>query len=71
MGEAPEGLEASGEVVGVDEVLQVRSQPVMGVVEVAFDGRVFDGAVHSFDRSGRRRIPRRAPKRALEPPGRP
>jgi hypothetical protein len=48
-GEAFEGLEASGEVVGVDEVLQVGSQLVMGLVELAFDSCVLDGAVHSFD----------------------
>ena len=47
--EASDGFEASGEVVGIDEVLQVRSQLVVGLVEVAFDGRVLDGAVHSFD----------------------
>jgi hypothetical protein len=29
--------------------LQVGSQLVVGLVEVAFDGRVLDGAVHSFD----------------------
>jgi hypothetical protein len=29
--------------------LQVCSQLVVGLVEVAFDGRVLDGAVHSFD----------------------
>ncbi len=48
-GEAPEGFEPSGEVVGVDEVLQVGSQLVVGFVEVAFDSRVLDSAVHSFD----------------------
>ena len=48
-GETSEGLEASGEVVGVDEVAQVRSQLVVSFVEVAFDGRILDGAVHSFD----------------------
>jgi hypothetical protein len=35
-----EGLEALGEVVGVDEVAQVGSQLVMGFVEVSFDGCV-------------------------------
>ena len=40
---------ASGEVIGVDEVAHVGSQPLMGLIEVAFDGRVFDGAVHSLD----------------------
>ena len=49
MGEAPEGFEPPGEVVGVDEVLQVGSQLVVGLVEVAFDSRVLDRAVHSFD----------------------
>src|SRR5271154_967907 len=48
-GEAPEGFEPSGEVVGVDEVLQVGAQLVVGLVEAAFDSRVLDGAVHSFD----------------------
>src|ERR1700722_7888348 len=38
-----------GEVVGVDEVLQVGSQLVVGLVEVAFDSRVLRRAVHSFD----------------------
>jgi hypothetical protein len=48
-GEAPEGFEPPGEVVGVDEVLQMGSQLVVGVIEVAFDSRVLDGAVHSFE----------------------
>ena len=48
-GLAPEGFEPPGEVVGVDEVLQVGSQLVVGLVEVAFDGGVLEGAVHSFD----------------------
>jgi hypothetical protein len=48
-GEAFEGLEASGEVIGVDEVAQMRSQLIVGFVEVAFDGGVLDSAVHSFD----------------------
>ena len=39
----------SGEVVGVDEVAQVDAQLVVGLVEVAFDCRVLDSAVHSFD----------------------
>ena len=51
MGEASESFEASGEVVSVDEITQVRSQLVVGLVEVAFDGRVLDGAVHSLDLS--------------------
>jgi len=48
-GEASEGLEASGEVIGVDEVAQMNSQLVVGFVEVAFDGRILDGAVHPLD----------------------
>jgi hypothetical protein len=34
-GEASESLEASGEVIGVDESAQVGSQLVVGLVEVA------------------------------------
>ena len=41
----PRGLEASGEVIGADELAQMGSQLIVGFVEVAFDGRVFDGAV--------------------------
>ena len=48
-GEASEGLEPSGEVIGVDEVAQMSSQLIVGFVEVACDGRIFDGAVHPFD----------------------
>ena len=42
-------LEASSEVVGVDEVAQMGAQQVVRLVEVAFDGCVLDGAVHAFD----------------------
>ena len=42
-------LEASSEVVGVDEVAQMGAQLVVRLVEVAFDGCVLDGAVHAFD----------------------
>jgi hypothetical protein len=42
-GEGSEGLEVSGEVIGVDEVAEVSSQLLMGFIEVAFDGRLFDG----------------------------
>jgi hypothetical protein len=38
-----------GEVIGVDEVAQMNSQLIVGLVEVAFDGRILDGAVHPFD----------------------
>ena len=44
-----ECLEASGEVVGVDEVAQVGSQLIVGFIEVVFDGGVLDGAVHPLD----------------------
>ena len=47
--EAFEGLESPGEVVGVEEVVQVRFELVVGVVEVSLDGGVFDGSVHAFD----------------------
>ena len=47
--EAFEGLESSGEVVGSEEVSQVRSELFLGVVEVAFDGGVLDGPVHALD----------------------
>jgi hypothetical protein len=48
-GGAFEGLEPSGEVVGIDEVAQVGSELLVGFVEVAFDGGVLDRAVHSLD----------------------
>jgi hypothetical protein len=43
-GKAFEGLEPPGEVVGVDEVAEVRTQLFVAFVEVAFDGRVLDRA---------------------------
>ena len=49
MGEAPEGSEASGEVVGIDEVAQLGAQLIVRFVEVAFDGCVLDDSVHPFD----------------------
>jgi len=59
-GEASEGFEASGEVVGLDEVMQMGAQLLVGFVAGAFDGRVFDGAVHSLDLAViRYEIPRR------------
>lgn len=39
----------SGEVVGCEEVGQVRFELVVSVVEVAFDGGVFDGPIHALD----------------------
>ncbi len=41
--EAPKGLESSGEVVGCDEVRQVRFELFVRVVEEAFDGGFLDG----------------------------
>jgi hypothetical protein len=46
-----ECLESSGEVVGSEEVSQVRFELVMGVVEVSLDGGVLDGPVHALDLS--------------------
>ena len=47
--EAFEGLEALGEVVGVDEVGEVRAKLVVALVIVAPDGRFLEGAVHALD----------------------
>lgn len=47
--EAFERLEATAEIVSVDEVLEVSAQLVVVVVVEALDGCVLDGAVHSFD----------------------
>ena len=44
-----EGLESSGEVVGPGEVIQVRFELALGVVEVAFHRSVLDGPVHALD----------------------
>ena len=47
--EAFEGLESSGEVVGPEEVCQVRFEWVVSMVKVAFYGGIFDGSVPTFD----------------------
>ena len=47
--EAAQGLQPTGMVVGVDEQLQVRPELVVGVVVVALDCGVLDGAVHPLD----------------------
>jgi hypothetical protein len=47
--ESLEGFEFSGEVVGPEEVGQVRFELFMGVVEVALDGGILDGSVHALD----------------------
>src|SRR5215469_7924226 len=44
-----EGLEAPGVVVGLDEVVEVGSQLIVGFVVVALDGGVLEGAVHPLD----------------------
>jgi hypothetical protein len=48
-GEAFEGFEPSGEIVGVEEVGEVAAQLVTVLVMVAFDGRLLDCPVHSLD----------------------
>ena len=47
--EAAKGLESSGEVVGCDEVGQVRFELFVRVIEEALDGGFLDGSVHAFD----------------------
>src|SRR5450432_2767021 len=47
--EALQGLEASREIIGCDEVGQMRFRVVMAVVVIAFDGRFLDGSVHALD----------------------
>ena len=49
--EAPQRLEPSSVVVGIQEELEVRPELIVAVVVVAFDGRVLEGAVHSLDLS--------------------
>ena len=48
-GEAEEGLETTGEVVGDDEVGEMASQLFMGLVVVALHSRFLERPVHSFD----------------------
>ncbi len=47
--EAKERFESFGEVVGSDEVAEVDTQLVVGVVVVALHRGLFDGAVHALD----------------------
>ena len=42
-------LEYPGEVVAFEEVVQVRFELDVGVVEVSLDGSVLDGSVHAFN----------------------
>jgi hypothetical protein len=44
--EAFECLEPSGEIVGCDEIGEMGSQLIVGLIEVAFDGRILDNSVH-------------------------
>jgi hypothetical protein len=48
-GEAFEDLEPTAEIVGRDEVGKVTSKLVMGVVMIALDDRLPEGAVCTFD----------------------
>jgi hypothetical protein len=47
--EALEGLQPTAIIVGVDEVVEVRSQLCVAVIMVAFDAGLFDRLVHPFD----------------------
>ena len=55
--EAFEGLQSACEIVGGDEVLQVGAQLLVGLVVEAFDGRLFDRAVHALDLAVGPRMP--------------
>ena len=48
-GEAAEGFEAFGVVVGVEESGEVAAEMGVGEVVIVADGGVFDGAIHAFD----------------------
>src|ERR1700732_661519 len=47
--EAFEGLQSACEIVGGGEVRQVGAQLLVGLVVEAFDGCLFDRAVHALD----------------------
>ncbi len=49
--EALEGLQATGEVVGGNEVRKVASELVVVLVVVSLDGGLLEGAVHALDLS--------------------
>ena len=57
-GEAPEGLQTPGEIVGVDEGLQMSAELLVTPVMIPFDGRLFDRPVHPFDLTVRPRMVR-------------
>ncbi len=46
---AAQGLQPTGMVVGVDEQLEVRPELFVGLVVVALDRGILDGAVHPLD----------------------
>src|ERR1700675_4221683 len=48
-GETLEGLEPAAEVVGADEVSEMRFELLGVVVMIALDGGFLDGAVHALD----------------------
>jgi hypothetical protein len=48
-----ECLESSSEVVGFEEVGQVRFELFVGVVKVALDRGILDGSIHALDLSVR------------------
>lgn len=47
--EAFERLQPASEIVGGDEIGEMRPQLVVRFVEVSFDRRILDRAVHAFD----------------------
>lgn len=47
--EAFEGLKASGEIIGIDEVRQVLRELVVAVIVIAFNSGFLDGSVHPFN----------------------
>jgi hypothetical protein len=48
-GVRPLSVQASAEIVGVDEVGEMPPQLIVIVVVITFDGRVLDRSVHPFD----------------------
>jgi hypothetical protein len=56
--QALQGLQATGEVVGGDEVREVTSGLVMAFVVVTLDGGLLEGPVHAFDLSVGPRVAR-------------
>ena len=56
--EATEGLQATGEVVGRDEVGKMLAEVAVAFIVEAPDSGVLDGAIHAFDLAIRLRVPR-------------